>query len=301
MAFEHTRRHFLQTIATAGTALGLGDSAAPKALGRPNADEAIAMPTLTDDLLNTLPSAPDDQTDKTARRPNVLIIGASSWNSPPFPLPRLVGAMLESKATPMNLEGKWPQLDAVSETLSSKQVWDYVIMDAWHLGREQAEDDPFRASVPRGFPKAVAAFVKEVRAHSPRCKIILFPWWIPGGPKATNEGAMEVFRSCVEQARVNNIWVATTGPAFMEARLQRPVLHVIVSKTDAHPGVHGAYINACSLVAMLTGQSPVGLPATIRMPGREVNLSIAPDDAKYLQELAWKVYQREIKNTKPAK
>jgi hypothetical protein len=23
-------------------------------------------------------------------------------------------------------------------------------------------------------------------------------------------------------------------------------------------------------------------------------------DAKYLQELAWKVYQREIKNTKPA-
>jgi len=29
-------------------------------------------------------------------------------------------------------------------------------------------------------------------------------------------------------------------------------------------------------------------------------LTIAPDDAKYLQELAWKVYQREIKNTKPA-
>jgi hypothetical protein len=44
------------------------------------------------------------------------------------------------------------------------------------------------ASVPPDFPKAVAAFVKEVRAHSPKCKIILFPWWIPGGPKATNEG-----------------------------------------------------------------------------------------------------------------
>ena len=181
--------------------------------------------------------------------------------------------------------------------LSSKKVWDYVIMDAWHFGRGRTD--------PPDFPKAVAAFVKQVRAHSPKCKIILFPWWLPDA-KATNEDVMEVFRRCVEQARLNDIWVATTGPAFTEMRLARPDLRVTRSKTDAHPGVHGAYINACSLYAVITGQSPMGLPATLRITanandGEKVDFAIAPDDAKYLQEAAWKVYRREIKSTKPTK
>ena len=38
-----------------------------------------------------------------------------------------------------------------------------------------------------------ADFVKQVRAHSPECKIILIPWWIPRGPDATNEGVMKAF------------------------------------------------------------------------------------------------------------
>ena len=245
----------------------------------------------------------DDQAEKSAPRPNLLIIGASSLNSP-VGQTQLVEALLESKGIQMNIEGKYPQLDAVSAMLSSKQVWDYVIMDAWHLGRGPTDQGQGRASVAPGFPKAVAVFVKQVRAHSPQCNIILFPWWIPGGPKATKEGAMEVFHSCVEQAKVNNLWVATTGPAFMEARLERPDLNITKSKTDAHPGNHGAYLNACSLFAMITDKSPVGLPATLRLTatgGTKQKFEIAPDDAKYLQEFAWKVYQREIKNTKPAK
>jgi hypothetical protein len=237
----------------------------------------------------------DGGADKNAPRPNLLIIGASSLTSP-VGLTQLVGAMLDSKGVQMNIEGRHPGAGPVSRMLSSKPVWDYVIMDAWHFGRG--------ATDPPGFPKAVAAFVKPVRAHSPNCKIILFPWWIPDGPKATNEGVMEVFGRCVEEAKLNNIWVATTGPAFMEVRLARPDLRITQSKTDAHPGVHGAYINACSLYAVITGQSPVGLPATLSITatdGKKADFVIAPDDAKYLQEVAWKVYQREIKNTKPAK
>ncbi len=49
------------------------------------------------------------------------------------------------------------------------KVWDYVIMDAWQFKRG-ATDAP-------EFPDAVAAFVQQVRAHSPDCIIILFPWW----------------------------------------------------------------------------------------------------------------------------
>ena len=239
---------------------------------------------------------PGDRTEKSAPRPNLLVIGASSLNSP-IGQPQLVRALLESKGIQMHIEGTWPKLDAVSRMLSSKPAWDYVIMDAWHFGRGRTD--------PPEFPNAVAAFVKQVRAHSPKCKIILFPWWLPDA-KATNEDVMKVFRRCVEQAKLNDIWVATTGPAFMEVRLARPDLRVTHSKTDAHPGVHGAYINACSLYAVITGQSPVGLPATLRITanangGKQVDFVITPDDARYLQEAAWRVYQREIKNTKPAK
>ena len=245
----------------------------------------------------------DDQAAKNAPRPNVLIIGASSLTYP-VELTQLVGAMLESNGIRMNLEGEYPRLDAVNEILGSTKKWDYVVMDAWHLGREQVEKDPARAVGATRISESRIGFRKGSPRHSPGCKIILFPWWIPRGPKVTNEGAMEVFRSCVEQAKANKIWVATTGPAFMEARLERPDLRITKSKTDAHPGKDGAYINACSLFAIITDKSPVGLPATLRMTadgGKKEDFAIAPDDAKYLQELAWKVYQREIKNTQPEK
>jgi hypothetical protein len=65
--------------------------------------------------------------------------------------------------------------------------------------------------------------------------------------------------------------------------------------------VHGAYLNACSLYAIITGQSPVGLPATLRLPSGAAEYAIAPRDATYLQELAWKVYRRELKSARPAK
>jgi hypothetical protein len=237
----------------------------------------------------------DGGAHKSAPRPNLVIIGLSSLISPRGQ-PQLVDAMLESNGIPMNVEGLWYQPDAVEKMLGSRKAWDYVVMDAWQFGRGRTD--------PPDFPKAVAGFVKQVRAHSPKCKIILFPWWIPNGPKATNEGVMEVFHRCVDEAKVNNIWTATTGPAFMEARLARPDLSITVSKTDAHPGIHGAYLNACSLYAIITGENPVGLSATLKIVaggGKKVDYAVAPDDAKYLQETAWRVYQREIKNTKPAK
>jgi hypothetical protein len=239
----------------------------------------------------------DDATEKTALPPNLMVMGASSLLPPLGQLPQLLRAMFNSKGIPMHVEGKWPPLEALSRMKSSTLVWDYVIIDAWNLARGRT-DSP-------DWPINVAAFVEQVREQSPKCKIILFSWWLPDA-KATNEDIMDVFRRCFEQARLNDLWVATAGPAFTEVRLARSDLRVTYSKTDAHPGVHGAYINACSLYALITGESPVGLPATLKITadansGETVDFTIKPDDAKYLQEAAWRVYQREIKNTKPAK
>ena len=253
---------------------------------------AISLIPLFSVLLFLFGFGPVRADEKAPEKKTVLIIGRSSLMSPPRQ-DELVGALLESHKTPMNVEPGFFGTKDLERRWSSGRVWDYLIMDAWQL-TQRVSDAPV-------FPDAVAAFVKHVRAHSPHCKIILFPWWIPSGPDATNAGVMKVFQRCVEAARENDIWVATTGPAFMEARLARPDLRVTVSERDAHPGIHGAYVNACSLFAILTGESPVGLPATLKIPGRQESFAIAPDDAKYLQELAWKVYQRELQHTKPAK
>lgn len=226
--------------------------------------------------------------DKNPREKNVLIIGASSLRSP---LHELVEAMLKRSKTPMNvvpggfgtkdLERKW----------NSGTTWDYVIMDAWQLTRGSTDSPEF--------PEATTAFVKRTRERFPKCQIILFPWWLPQN-SATNEDVMKVFGHCVEAARPNNIWVATTGPAFTEARLARPDLQITFSKQDPHPGIHGAYINACSLFSILTDETPVGLPATMKLRGHEKEFTIAENDAKYLQTLAWNIYQRELQRTRPA-
>jgi len=247
-------------------------------------------------------AASGNAADKPSEQ-NVLVVGASSLNSP-VPLAQLVEAMLASSDMRMNFESKFPELDKVDELLKTKDKWDFVVLDAWHLGRTRADWGTGSAAVPAGFSQAAARFVKEVRAHSPECKIILFPWWIPGGPKATNEGAMEVFQSCVDVAKSNKIWVATTGPTFMEAFLSRTDLHITKSKMDGHPGKEGAYLNACSLYASIAGKTPVGLPATLSLTaadGKKEDFTIADADAKDLQELAWKIYQREIRKTKPEK
>jgi hypothetical protein len=48
----------------------------------------------------------------------------------------------------------------------------------------------------------------------------------------------------------------------------------------------------------------VGLPATLSLQGvggKKEEFAIAKEDAKYLQEFAWKVYQREVKQARPGK
>ena len=79
--------------------------------------------------------------------------------------------------------------------------------------------------------------------------------------------------------------MATTGPAFTESRPERPDLRATFIAQDAHPGIHDPYVNACSLLTIHTGESPVWLPTTLRIPERHWQLIVAADDARYLQEL----------------
>ena len=120
-------------------------------------ERSISIVPLLGVFLLLFGSGPVRADEKAPKEKNVLIIGRSSL-MPPL-AQQLVGALLESNKTPMNVEeGPFGAKD-LDRMLSSRRVWDYVIMDAWQFKRG-GTDAP-------GFPDAVAAFVKQVRAHSP--------------------------------------------------------------------------------------------------------------------------------------
>ena len=100
----------------------------------------------------------------------MLIIGASSLIDR-VGQPQVVGALLESKGIPMDVEEVFWGTDTLDGMLGSKKVWDYVIMDAWQFRRGETE--------PPGISERRDSFREAgLRAHSPHCKIILFTWWI---------------------------------------------------------------------------------------------------------------------------
>jgi hypothetical protein len=111
---------------------------------------------------------------------------------------------------------------------------------------------------------------------------------------------------------------------FPGASCPFPVLRVSVEQSDLDQGVISLCRSARRLpvhptyrtpsIASLTagwrrellvrhclsiGASSLTSPA--RDDGQSEDFTIAPDDANYLQELAWKDRNREIKNNKPAK
>ena len=70
----------------------------------------------------------------------------------------------------------------------------------------------------------------------------------------------------------------------------------LYDRDKAHPGRKGSYIYACTLYAVLTGQSPIGL--THRIP-KQPEDTITSAEAKKFQEAAWRVHQ-EISGKAPA-
>src|SRR5688572_1681575 len=81
-----------------------------------------------------------DENNAEKEEQNVLIIGRSSLAG----LPGLVGALLASHQTPMNVDEGPFLYRRWEEVLRTRKVWHYVVMDAWQF-KEGGTDAP-------GFP-----------------------------------------------------------------------------------------------------------------------------------------------------
>jgi len=100
--------------------------------------------------------------------------------------------------------------------------------------------------------------------------------------KATHE---PMYCDALELARECGGRVAGGGAAWLKAWEERPELDFHCSDR-AHASDLGYYLNACVIFATLTGVSPLG-----RSPWQ-----LQPEDAQFLQRIAWKQYSDDRRN-----
>ena len=86
----------------------------------------------------------------------------------------------------------------------------------------------------------------------------------------------------ITQANENNAIVLPVGLAFAESLKQRPDL-LMHQKDKSHPTAAGSYLYGAMIYGLLFKQSPEGKKYL-----GECEKPLKPEDAKFLQTLAWK-------------
>ena len=85
----------------------------------------------------------------------------------------------------------------------------------------------------------------------------------------------------IQAGRANNALVVPAGLAFARSVQQRPELSLVIDD-KRHPSLLGTYLAACTVMASVYRQSPVGNPYTAGLPA---------DVAAHLQAVAWETTQ----------
>lgn len=90
--------------------------------------------------------------------------------------------------------------------------------------------------------------------------------------------------------------VCPAGEAWKTAHERKPSLDLHQSD-GFHSNETGAYLTACVFYSVIHRTSPKGLPNVIVTP--EGTLSVTPEDAGFLQDVAWETSERWRQKTKP--
>jgi hypothetical protein len=251
-------------------------------------------------LLATGPSgasaADPDKGEPPPRTLRVLFVGNSQvyYND----LPRMVEALSESAAKDRpriqaeravfggaSLESHWNR-GAGKDTARAKiaeQTWDYVILQ-----------DIFNTR-PESFTRHARLFHELIRQQGSRTILLSTASISAMYPK----GFQELHDMHIALGKELKVPVAAAGLAWLSYWGEGPTPEQRLALYDpdkAHPGKKGSYLYACTLYAVLTGQSPVGL--SHRIPGQPEE-TVSPAEAKQFQETAWRVHQ-EINGKEPA-
>ncbi len=172
-----------------------------------------------------------------------------------------------------DLKFHYEQSDSVSRII--KGNFDYVAL-------QEGQNDPV-GERELTFEYATK-FDKVIRANGG--KTLLFMRWAPLGESAERQD--QIIERDVALAEKLGAVLVPIGAAWQQALRERPEL-TLHNPDGGHPGMHGAYLNACVYYAVLTGRSAEGYckPAVL---GREVQID--HDTALFLERVAWETVKR---------
>lgn len=168
----------------------------------------------------------------------------------------------------------------------------FALEDHWSMGDALRAIDRGGWSVvvlqqgPSGLPESrtnlrqwTASFDERIRKAGARTA--LFSVWPAAAGPASFDQVAESYSAAA--ATVGGIYLPVTR-AWLEAWRREPSLP-LYSGDDFHPSPQGSYLAAVAIHGVLTGRSPVGLPATLHTASG-VEVAIPAATARLLQEAA---------------
>ena len=132
-------------------------------------------------------------------------------------------------------------------------------------------------------PKLQPLFFESAKKHSDTVRahgaepIFFMSWAYQDKPEMTQQLAAEYLKA----GRANGALVVPAGLAFAESIRRRPELNLYVAD-KRHPSLAGTYLAACTVLASVYQQNPVGNRYTAGLPA---------DVALHLQTVAWETAQ----------
>lgn len=173
----------------------------------------------------------------------------------------------------------------LDKTIAAQPHWDFVILQP---SSKEAKDPDYYQTY-----EATPLLIEKIRKHSPDAKFIFYQPWPPNGD-VEQASQYTLFRK--EMMKTYDFYdYIPMMEAMFYAREKRPDLSIHRNPGNVHPGEDGGYLIACLLTCAITGESPVGLPATLSVnetyDHKSPEFIVEPDAAQFLQETAWKFYQ----------
>ena len=224
-------------------------------------------------------AAAQDPTDADLAPPlHVLFIGNSLtyFNDLPGLFTELAAAAGESRpfvravtAPGVSLEDQWNAGDA--RKAIEVGGWDYVVL------QQGPSASPEGTLLLRTYSRRFAEIIRAGGARP-----VLYMVWPSVARRQDFDGVALSYR---DAARDVHGVLCPAGEAWRAAWKRDPKLE-LYSPDGLHPTPAGSYLAALTFFAVLYGRSPVGLPATVTVPGRET-IAISAAQARVMQESAF--------------
>ena len=161
--------------------------------------------------------------------------------------------------------GRLPEHRGGMSVVVAADSWDVVILQGHSLG-------PISEATAAQFRDAASDYAATIREHGGRPAFFM-TWAYTGKPEMTAK--LDAAYTAV--GRELDAEVVPVGLAFEMATSERPELALRVADAK-HPTMAGTYLAACTFFSALHHTSPEGLGYAA---------GLAPDDALYLQRVAW--------------